>query len=455
MAAARRFGVPASVTIAQAIEESAWGNSSLAAQQHNLFGIKGTGPAGSVLLPTSEFINGHWESVNAPFRVYHNIAESISDHAKLLATSGYYQQAMADRAVPDAFAHDLTGVYATDPEYGANLIALMRLYNLYRFDQPGRPAAARPVSPPPPASPAPPVSPSPPAGPARQGNPAAGARNAPAGPAAGQARIPGVESPATVPYPTALHSAGGARSAGGVGGTQRQARRPAAPRAVSSAGMAAIPGVAMPVVGQQRGGALIPGVTPAARAAAPRYEAELPKATALAYFATAKGLIARAEPLYRDVAGKAGIPWQLLAACDWMQCKSHPGKSPVHGEKLGTLNDDRTSYRTKSAALAQAARDLVQLSAEVYGLDLTVPAALPVTALADAFAAFRWGGILRRHQVSAMEFPYSVAGLTEHHLRMHWPDIDEPDAPDRPGARFREPFGALPVLLSLDYPATV
>ena len=41
---------------------------------------------------------------------------------------------MADRAVPDAFANDLTGVYATDPEYGANLIALMKLYNLYRFD---------------------------------------------------------------------------------------------------------------------------------------------------------------------------------------------------------------------------------------------------------------------------------------------------------------------------------
>jgi len=30
---------------------------------------------------------------------------------------------MADRGVPDAFANDLTGVYATDPSYGANLIA--------------------------------------------------------------------------------------------------------------------------------------------------------------------------------------------------------------------------------------------------------------------------------------------------------------------------------------------
>jgi flagellum-specific peptidoglycan hydrolase FlgJ len=69
IAAQQRFGVPAAVTIAQAIEESAWGNSGLAAQDHNLFGIKGTGPAGSVTLPTSEYLSGQWVSTDAPFRV--------------------------------------------------------------------------------------------------------------------------------------------------------------------------------------------------------------------------------------------------------------------------------------------------------------------------------------------------------------------------------------------------
>ena len=136
LAAQQRFGVPASVTIAQAIDESGWGSSQLAANDYNLFGIKGSGPAGSVTLPTQEFENGQWVTIYAQFRVYHNVSESISDHAELLATSGYYTRAMADRGVPDAFANDLTGVYATDPEYGANLIALMRLYNLYRFDSP-------------------------------------------------------------------------------------------------------------------------------------------------------------------------------------------------------------------------------------------------------------------------------------------------------------------------------
>ena len=145
VAAQQRFGVPASVTIAQAIEESAWGQSSLAARYHNLFGIKGTGPAGSVTLPTQEYENGSWVTIDAQFAVYRNDAESIAGHAELLATSGYYARAMADRAYPDAFANDLTGVYATDPDYGANLIALMKLYNLYQYDT--APTATPPATP--------------------------------------------------------------------------------------------------------------------------------------------------------------------------------------------------------------------------------------------------------------------------------------------------------------------
>ena len=86
--------------------------------------------------PTREYENGAWVSRDAPFRVYRNIAESIDDHGRLLATGAAYQHAMASRHLPDAFATALTGVYATDPDYGANLIALMRLYHLYRYDSP-------------------------------------------------------------------------------------------------------------------------------------------------------------------------------------------------------------------------------------------------------------------------------------------------------------------------------
>ena len=92
--------------------------------------------------PTQEYQNGTWVTRTAPFRIYHDIAESIADHGQLLATSPAYQHAMADRRVPDAFAADLTGVYATDPDYGSGLIALMKQYNLYRYDAPA-PAQAQ------------------------------------------------------------------------------------------------------------------------------------------------------------------------------------------------------------------------------------------------------------------------------------------------------------------------
>ncbi|HEX4093636.1 MAG TPA: glucosaminidase domain-containing protein [Trebonia sp.] len=535
VAAQQRWGVPAAVTIAQAIEESSWGNSQLAAQYHNLFGIKGSGPAGSIGLPTSEFYNGQWVTIDAQFRVYHNVAESIADHAELLATSGYYQRAMADRAIPDAFANDLTGVYATDPDYGANLIAIMKLYNLYRFDGPTQsvqpqsaqaPASASPAVPAPAASSTPTSSPTPTPTPtptpavthsataqptathqpamhptsdlAHSAHPTDG-HTAPAGHAhGGQAAIPGLGSPALSPTEAATATAGGAgpnhpaqaaapipgvvAPTGAIDGSSAAAPSTAAPSTANASAVAAPQAAATPQtaatprtaqspqtsVNPTRGAAAVPGLaaatvnyqrqasgTTTTATTAARYQPQFTTAMTTAYFATAKGPLGHGEHLYRDVAAQTGIRWELLAACDWMQCKAHPRYSPVHGEKIGALNADGTSYATKSAALGQCARDLIELAAAVYGIDLTARRLLSVRSLADAFAAFRWGALLRRHGVSAMEFPYSVAGLTAQHQKMHWPVIEDPAAPDRPGARFREPFGAVPVVLSLDYPATV
>ena len=185
-----------------------------------------------------------------------------------------------------------------------------------------------------------------------------------------------------------------------------------------------------------------------------RYRHRLPPATGRAYLTSAKTPLIRGEPLYADVASQTGIPWEILAACDWMQCKAKAGLSPVYGEKLGTVNPDGTSYRTRSAALERCSYDLVELARSVYQIDVTRPGRLSVRELASVFAAFRWGGLLKEHHTSAMEFPYSVAGLTAQHMHMRWPNIDDPAAPDKPGARYHRPFGAVPVVLSLDYPAT-
>jgi hypothetical protein len=184
-----------------------------------------------------------------------------------------------------------------------------------------------------------------------------------------------------------------------------------------------------------------------------RYRDDMPPAVRNSFNLMAKAPLMAKKSLYQDVASQTGVPWQLLGACDWMQCKADSRFSPVHGEKLGSANPDGTMYRTKSEALDQCADDLVELAWEVYEIDVPGQAHLSVCDLANVFAAFRWGGLLRLHHTSAMEFPYSVAGLTEAHLHMRWPNIDDPNIPDKPGAKFRMPFGAVPVVLNLNYPA--
>jgi hypothetical protein len=201
--------------------------------------------------------------------------------------------------------------------------------------------------------------------------------------------------------------------------------------------------------------AFVTGNAPAASARATPivYRAHIPPAVREAFVTSAKMRLVRAEPLYADVASHTGLRWELLAACDWMQCKARHGHSPVYGEKLGTLNEDGTCYRTRSAALQRCAFDLVELARSVYHLDIASSRELSVVDLAKVFAAFRWGSLLEQHSTSAMDFPYSVAGLSADHTRMRWPNIDEPNAPDKPGRRFSQPFGAVPVVLGLNYQA--
>ena len=417
LATQQRYGIPAAVTIAQAIDESGWGRSVLATADHNLFGIKGAGPAGRDMLPTREHENGVWVTRTAPFRVYHTVAESIEDHGRLLATDPAYRHAMASRGRPDAFATALTGVYATDPGYGSSLIALMRLYNLYRYD------AATPSAASPPAVPAAPAA-APPAGVSAEPRVAGQ-----------QAMVPGIPDAAGSAGRDGIPGVAGALAVGAVrarpGRSGRRGEQPARS-------------------GERPGARIAPrGPLPTTR----RYVARIPYPVAADFAATAKGPLTRAQPLYQDVAGRTGIGWELLAACDWMQCQARSRYSPVHGEKLGTVNPDGTVFRTRSAALAQCASELVELADAVYQIDLPMQQALSVRELANVFAAFRWGGLLREHGISAMEFPYSVAGLTAQHLKMRWPEIDEPYAPDKPGTRFRMPFGAVPVVLSLGYRA--
>jgi hypothetical protein len=134
----RSTGVPASVTVAQAILESDWGRSRLTRQGNNLFGIKalnGPGPDGVVTLATWEHTGGGDVIVQAPFRAYQTLEQSIDDHGKFFTSNHRYAGALAVAGDAQAFAHAIQDAgYATDPNYATKLIGLMDKYNLYRFD---------------------------------------------------------------------------------------------------------------------------------------------------------------------------------------------------------------------------------------------------------------------------------------------------------------------------------
>ena len=131
----------ASVMIAQAILESASGNSTLAqAPNNNLFGIKGTYHGNSVQLPTREDDGtGATYTIMSDFRQYETVDESLSDYADLLSHSMGDFYAGARKSNSDSFVDAcdfLVGRYATDIFYSEKLQDLIETYDLTRFDVP-------------------------------------------------------------------------------------------------------------------------------------------------------------------------------------------------------------------------------------------------------------------------------------------------------------------------------
>jgi hypothetical protein len=137
--AAAQTGVPASVTVAQAILESDWGRSLLAQNANNYFGMKAMGTLGTdgvVWMPTSEYDDsGELYHTVSAFRAYRSLAESLTDHDRLLQTASRYAAAMRAAGNPQEFASRLYEAgYSTDPQYADKLVALMDRYNLYSLD---------------------------------------------------------------------------------------------------------------------------------------------------------------------------------------------------------------------------------------------------------------------------------------------------------------------------------
>lgn len=126
-----KYGIPASITLAQGILESGNGNSTLAKYANNHFGIK----------CTSDWKGkGYYkedDKADDCFRVYKDARESYKDHSEFLKRKRYSFLFELDKNDYKNWARGLKQAgYATNPKYPELLINLIDRYQLYQYDQP-------------------------------------------------------------------------------------------------------------------------------------------------------------------------------------------------------------------------------------------------------------------------------------------------------------------------------
>ncbi|SNY73723.1 sporangiospore maturation cell wall hydrolase GsmA [Paractinoplanes atraurantiacus] len=138
----REYGVPASVTIAQAILESGWGKSGLASVDKNYFGIKcQTGRYGTLANGCHDYTTqectkaGSCFTTVASFRTYASMAHSFRDHGSFLRVNSRYKPAFTYTKDANKFIWNVWKAgYATDPNYYTKITTLMAQRNLYQYD---------------------------------------------------------------------------------------------------------------------------------------------------------------------------------------------------------------------------------------------------------------------------------------------------------------------------------
>ena len=133
---AAKHNMYASVMIAQALVESGYGTSTLSqAPNYNLFGIKGTGTAGTIEMNTREDGSSGSYNINAGFRKYHSFDESLEDNANVISSNPIYTKAWRSntKTYKDATAA-LQGTYATATNYADTLNGVIERYDLTRYD---------------------------------------------------------------------------------------------------------------------------------------------------------------------------------------------------------------------------------------------------------------------------------------------------------------------------------
>jgi flagellum-specific peptidoglycan hydrolase FlgJ len=132
----KNHSIFASVKIAQAILESAWGTSELAVKAKNIYGLKGTGPAGSILINTREYDQRDgWTTIKAKFKKYDDVNESIRDHTQFLIGKSRYVKVFEATSYQESCREFQNAGYATDPQYATKLIRIIEGNQLNSIDQ--------------------------------------------------------------------------------------------------------------------------------------------------------------------------------------------------------------------------------------------------------------------------------------------------------------------------------
>lgn len=127
----KRTGVPASITLAQGLLESRYGQSDLAVKGKNHFGIKCHNDWRGRKMYLDDDRNGEC------FRVYSNVEASFRDHSDFLRSRDRYKDLFELKKTDyKGWARGLKKAgYATDPRYADKLIDLIEEYELYRYDR--------------------------------------------------------------------------------------------------------------------------------------------------------------------------------------------------------------------------------------------------------------------------------------------------------------------------------
>ena len=130
----RRYGIPASVTLAQGILESASGQSELSRKGNNHFGIKATKgwiqDGGKYLVYTDD-------KPNEKFCHYASVGDSYEHHSRFLRENSRYAKCF--RLSPDDYKGWTTAIanagYASGAGYANKLQSLIEKNNLQKYDQ--------------------------------------------------------------------------------------------------------------------------------------------------------------------------------------------------------------------------------------------------------------------------------------------------------------------------------